>query len=219
MAVNTMGSSSRSRCRPAQLISLARQGADDRLGQLLDVYRNYLHLLAKTQIDEKLRARISPSDLVQETMLGACRDFSQFRGDDERQLLAWLRQILINRLHVIVQQNVLAQKRDVRRELSIDQIGAALSRSSANLNAGNFLADLAPSPSGLAMQRESAVVLANHLARMPDEYREVIELRNLQGFSFDEVADRMGRTAGATRMLWMRAIRRLRNAMVEEGDA
>jgi len=216
VAVEKSGSASHGRCWSEELIAAVRRGSVDRLGQLLESYRNYLHLLAKTQIDEKLRARISPSDLVQETMLGACRDFAQFQGEDERQLLAWLRQILINRLHALVQQHVLASKRDVRREISIEQIGGALSRSTVNLKTAAFLADLGPSPSGLAMQRESAVVLANHLANMPAEYREVIELRNLRGLAFDEVARRMNRSTGAARMLWMRAIRRLRDAMTEE---
>jgi RNA polymerase sigma-70 factor (ECF subfamily) len=186
------------------------------LGQLLESYRNYLDLLAGTQIDDKLRARISPSDLVQETMLAACRDFAQFRGESERQLLAWLRQILINRLHVFVQQHVLARKRDVRREFSIEQIGIALARSTMSLKASAFLADLAPSPSALAMQRENAVVLADHLAEMSAEHREVIELRNLRGLPFDEVAQRMDRTTGAVRMMWMRAIQKLRDSMAEE---
>jgi RNA polymerase sigma-70 factor (ECF subfamily) len=151
-------------------------------------------------------------------MLGACRDFAQFRGDNERQLLAWLRQILIHRLHVFVQQHILARKRDVRSEISIDQLGVALARSAMNLKAGGCLAGVAPSPSALAMQREAAVMLADHLAKMSAEHREVIELRNLQGLPFEAVAERMGRTTGAARMLWMRAIRKLRGAMTE-GDA
>lgn len=216
MVANASGSASSARCRPEEVIAEIRRGSTDRLGQLLDTYRNYLHLLAKTQIDDKLRARVSPSDLVQETMLGACRDFQQFQGRDERQLLAWLRQILINRLHVFVQQHVLAGKRDVRREISIEQIGAALARSTVSLKAGAFLADLAPSPSAVAVQRENAVVLADHLAQMPAEYREVIELRNLRGLPFDEVGRCMKRTTGAVRMLWMRAIRKLRDAMADE---
>jgi RNA polymerase sigma-70 factor (ECF subfamily) len=68
------------------------------------------------------------------------------------------------------------------------------------------------------MQREAAVVLADHLAKMSAEHRQVIELRNLQGLPFEAVASRMGRTTGAARMLWMRAIRKLRLTMAE-GDA
>lgn len=215
-ATETAGSASSARCRPEEFSAAALHESNDRLGQLLESYRNYLDLLAGTQIDDKLRARISPSDLVQETMLAACRDFAQFRGESERQLLAWLRQILINRLHVFVQQHVLARKRDVRREFSIEQIGIALARSTMSLKASAFLADLAPSPSALAMQRENAVVLADHLAEMSAEHREVIELRNLRGLPFDEVAQRMDRTTGAVRMMWMRAIQKLRDSMAEE---
>jgi RNA polymerase sigma-70 factor (ECF subfamily) len=215
--------SSSSNLRVHRLIERARLGLTDELGQLLESYRNYLHLLATTHIDSKLRAKIGASDLVQETMVGAYRDFAQFRGHNERQLLAWLRRILINRLHVLVQRHVLAEKRDVRREIPLEEVGAALSRSTARLDAGLFLADRAPSPSSHVIQRENGVLLADHLARMPAPYREVLILRNLRGLTFEEVAQRMGRKTGATRMLWLRAIRQLRERISgdeqQEGNA
>lgn len=188
------------------------------LGELLDAYRNYLRLLAASQIDERLRVKVSPSDLVQETMLHAYRDFGQFRGHSEEQLLAWLRQILIHRLHVFVQQHVLAQKRSLHRELPLEQMGAALARSTANLRLGKFLADRGPSPSSDVIRRENAVALADHLSRLAEDHREVIVLRNLRGLSFEEVARRMSRSSGAVRMLWLRAIKQLRRQMLgDEG--
>ena len=210
--------SSPSTRHPERLIADARNGATEHLGPLLDSYGNYLRLLATTQIDEKLRVKVSPSDLVQETMLGAYRDFGQFRGCTERELLAWLRQILINRLHVFVQRHVLAQKRDLHRELSLDEIGAAVNRSTANLQAA-ILADHCPSPSNSVIRRENAVLLADHLAKMSPHYREVILLRNLQGLSLDEIALQMSRTKGAVRMLWLRAIKQLRETMESAADA
>src|SRR4051794_37411540 len=104
------GTSSKPECLDASrhLIPDARRGGGDALGRLLESYRNYLHLLASLQIDRRLQVRVSPSDLVQDIMLGAYRDFAQFRGENERQLLAWLRQILINRLDVVVQRHILA---------------------------------------------------------------------------------------------------------------
>lgn len=219
LSVGTRDSSCRAEAFPAPRLTEARQGDPQRLGELLESYRNYLRLLATTQIDEKLRARLSPSDLVQETMLGAYRDFAHFRGGSERELLAWLRQILINRLHVFVQKHVLAAKRDVRREFSFEEIGAALARSSMNLQAACVLADDAPSPCSEVIRRENAVVLADHLAGMAPLYRDVIVLRNLQGLSFDQVAQRLNRSAGATRMLWLRAIKQLREQMEPEREA
>jgi RNA polymerase sigma-70 factor (ECF subfamily) len=62
------------------------------------------------------------------------------------------------------------------------------------------------SPSSHARRRERAARLADQLARLPADYREVLILRNLEGLPFAEVARRMGRTAGAVRILWVRAV-------------
>lgn len=196
-----------------ELLDEVKGGAAERLGKLLDSYRNYLYLLASTQIDPRLRAKVSPSDLVQETMMGAYRDFHAFQGQSERQLIAWLRQILIHRLHVFVQQHLLAERRDARREVSLDDLAAALAHSSQKLNAGSLLADPGPSPSAQVIQRENAVRLADHLQRMRPDYREVLVLRNLQGLPFEEIAERLERSSGAVRMLWLRAIQQLREQM------
>src|SRR5437870_13481199 len=103
---------------PTELLARARQGNGESLGALLEFYRNYLYLLARTQIDLHLQARANPSDLVQETSLQACSHFHQFRGSTEKQLLAWLRRILVHNRAPVVEKQILAQKRKVRRALS-----------------------------------------------------------------------------------------------------
>ena len=72
------------------------------------------------------------------------------------------------------------------------------------------------SPSMAVQQQEEAVVLADRLARLPDDYRTVLVLRNLQSMPFEEVAKQMQRSAGATRMLWLRAIEQLREIYREQ---
>ena len=57
------------------------------------------------------------------------------------------------------------------------------------------------------------MLLAEALSRLPEDYREVIVLRNLEGLSHEEVAARMGRGIGAVRMLWLRALSRLRREL------
>lgn len=186
------------------LLDEARQGGNEPLGRLLQLYRNYLTVLATTQISPRLRLRMAPSDLVQETMLAAHRDFGKFRGASEREFLGWLRQILINSLHHAIEVHLKAKKRDLRCEISIEQVSAALDKSV--LNFANVLADRGPSPSAPARQRERSVALANQLAKLKPHYRDVIVLRNLQGLPFEEVAARMNRKPTAVRMLWLRAI-------------
>lgn len=202
---------------PLELLAAARRDSDDSLGRLLSIYVNYLKLMATTQIDERLKARISPSDVVQESLLEAHRDFPQFRGQTEPELMAWLRKILANNLARLIEKHVLAQKRDVRREVSIQRIGAALERSTARL--GAVLVDGGASPSAAAQRRESSVILADELAALSPQHRQVIILRHVEGLSFSEVAGRMERSEGAVRMLWLRAIEQLRRSLAERGMA
>lgn len=206
---------STSQTTTGRLLDAARDGQEECLGRLLQLYCNYLKLMATAQLDRKLRARMSPSDVVQETLFEAHRDFSQFRGTSEGEFIAWLRRILINNLARVVERHVLAEKRDVRREVSMEEIGASLERSTARLAA--VLADGGTSPSSDAQRHEHAIVLADELAELPPDYREVIVLRHLEGLSFGEVSARMERTSGAVRMLWMRAIAQLRQQLETRG--
>src|SRR6476469_3368224 len=176
-----------------RLLAEAKGGGEEQLGKLLTLYRNYLTILATTQLDARLRRRISPSDLVQEAMLGAYRDFTKFRGNSERELLAWLRQILINCLHHAYEAHIQAGRRDIRRDVTLDDMNRALDRSVVRL--AHVLADQGPSPSGPARERERAVAIADQLAKLRPDDRDVIVLRNLQGLSFEEIAARMERKA------------------------
>lgn len=212
----------------ATLIAGARRGERESIGQLLSEHQQYLRLLAQVHLRSRLRPRVSPSDIVQETMLKAHRHFGQFRGQTERELLAWLREILISSLARFVEQHMLAAKRDIRREVSLERIAAAIADSSSRLRpiwqAAGQPPDLrtdpdkaSPQPGGdpqpsaeCAAHDERAALLQDLLAQLPEHYREVLVLRNIQGLSFEEVATRLSRSSGATRMLWLRAIEKLR---------
>jgi RNA polymerase sigma-70 factor (ECF subfamily) len=201
-----------------QLIEEARRGTGTCLGELLERYRKYLWLLAKSQLDAKLRSKISEADLVQDTMLNAYRDFGRFRGQTERQLLAWLRQILIHRLQSYVQYYVLTGKRDVRRECSLNEFeeGQAPANGSGRDNA--TLLDPGPSPCAVLIRQEDASMLAERLTQLPNDYRKVVILRSIQCMDFREVAARLGRSEGATRMLWLRAVEKLRQQVDAESS-
>jgi RNA polymerase sigma-70 factor, ECF subfamily len=189
------------------LLAHARQGEEQDLGRLLQLYRNYLTIMATAQLDARLRRRMSPSDLVQETMLGAYRDFRKFRGQTEGELVAWLRQILIHCLHHAYEMHFQAGRRDIRREISLEDVDRSSNRLAGIAQA---VAAQGESPSAPARDRERAVAMADQLAKLRPDYREVIVLRNLQGLSFEEVAQRMDRKPGAVRMLWLRAIEKFR---------
>ena len=187
------------------LIRDARRSRPGALEQLLEAYRNYLRLLARTGMDATLQGKADPSDLVQETLQKAHQHFDQFRGRTEGALIAWLRQILANNLADLARRYHVAGARQVGREQSLEE---ALLASSAALD--RLLAGQGASPSESAERRELAVVLADALAELRGDQREVVVLRSLDERSWDEVARRMGRSVGAVRMLWARALKRLR---------
>ncbi len=192
---------------PEDLLARARAGGVNDRGELLELYRNYLTLLAGMQIDSALRVRVDASDVVQETYLEAIRDFGQFEGKSEGELVAWLRRILVRNIADLVRRHG-AQGRDWRRQESLEM---ALDRSSQT--AHQALAAGISTPSVQAARREQSVLLADALARLPDDYRQVIILRHLERLPFPEIARRMGRSAGAMRMLWARALEKLRGQL------
>jgi RNA polymerase sigma-70 factor, ECF subfamily len=198
-----------------ELLTQARAGTPECLGRILQYYCNYLKLLVATQIDEKLQARCSPSDVVQETYCEAHRDFAKFRGQTAAEFLAWLRTILVNNVARQVEKHLLAAKRDVRREISLEAMGDALDRSAARLE--SVLADRSNSPSSNMHRQERTIILADALAELPPDYKTVLILRHCEGLPFNDIAGRMQRSAGAVRMLWLRAIGQIREQLIARG--
>lgn len=177
----------------------ARDGDEDALGALLEEYREYLRMLARTRVGRDLQVRLDPSDLVQETLLEALRDFRQFLGGTEAELAVWLRQILVRNLADQVKRHH-SQKRNSQRECPLAELVE---------HADESLAAPLSSPSAHAIRREQAVLLASALAQLPEDYRAVVTMRHLDGRSVEEIASSLGRSTGAVRMLWMRALERL----------
>jgi RNA polymerase sigma-70 factor (ECF subfamily) len=194
-----------------QLIRLAREGRLDSLGELLERFRNYLELLARLEIGRRLQTKVAAGDLVQETFLEAHRSFASFRGATEKEFAAWLRTIFSLRIALFLRTYLGTHGRDVRREQSLavnlDHTSQILSRGFAA--AGN-------SPSQSVIRREQGLLVAEALAALPDDYREVVVLRQLEELPFAEVAARMGRSVDSVQKLWVRALARLRQLMATE---
>ncbi len=187
---------------PEQMILNARTAGDPALGSLLEIYRNYLRLLARIEIGRRLQGKLDASDLVQETFLEAHRHFPRFRGTDEPEFVGWLRGILAGKVANLVRHYFGTQGRNVRLEQDLaDSMGNSL---------GQELAASLTSPSLQAVRREQSVLLADALEKLPADYREVIILRHLEGLTFPDVALRMERTLDSVEKLWLRGLARLR---------
>jgi RNA polymerase sigma-70 factor (ECF subfamily) len=193
---------------PELLLRQARAEGGAALGRLLELYRGYLALLARLQIGRRLQGKADSADLVQETFLEAHRHFARFEGGTEAEFVCWLRQILAGRLAKLVRHYLGTQRRDVRLER---ELAAELDQSSRVLDQG--LVAPSSSPSQRAARGEQAVLLAAALERLPEDYREVLILRHLEGLSFPDVARRLGRSVLSVKKIWARALPRLRDAL------
>ncbi len=102
-----------------------------------------------------------------------------------------------------------------RKEISLEAIAKAFDQSTCRLD--QVLGAAVPSPSLRGPAAERVALVADQLAKLPPQYRDVLVLRHLEELPFEKVAERMGRTAAAARMLWVRAIDRLRQSLAAEG--
>jgi RNA polymerase sigma-70 factor (ECF subfamily) len=186
----------------------ARRASDSALGRRLETHRDYLTILARMQIGQRLQGKVDPTDVVQETYLHAVRDAAQFRGSSDQELAGWLRQILAARLADLVRRYCGTQGRDVRLEQALQ---VELDQSSQLLDRG-LVAPLS-SPSEQAARHERTTWLAQALEHLPEDYREVLVLHHLEECAFPEVARRMGRSVEAVKKLWARALARLRMSL------
>src|ERR1700752_4820512 len=98
-------------------LAAAPAGSNEALGRALGACRNSLLLVAQHHLGADVQAKGGASDLVQETFLEAQRDFGQFRGTSEEELLAWLRQMLLHNVGTFSRRYRETTKRDVAREV------------------------------------------------------------------------------------------------------
>jgi RNA polymerase sigma-70 factor (ECF subfamily) len=180
-------------------------------GQDLERFRPYLRLLARLQLDPRLRAKLDPSDVVQQTLLHAHQARDQLRGRSEAEQAAWLRKILANTL-ANAARDLRRDKRDVGRERSLE---AAVEESSARLEA--WLASAQAEPSRRAERNEQFLRLAEALEQLPEGQREAVVLHHLQGWSLAELAGHLGRSEGAVAGLLHRGFKKLRELLHDVG--
>lgn len=179
------------------------------LAPLLEEHRAYLTLLARLNLDARLRAKVDPCDLVQQTLLEAHRSTAGFHGAGP-QLTAWLRGILVRQL-ARASRDLHRDKRNIGREQSLQ---AGLEESSARLE--RFLAADQSSPSQQAQRNEWAVRVAAALANLPESQRDALVQHYYEGRSVKEVAQAMQRSTASVAGLLQRGLRALRQLLAEK---
>jgi RNA polymerase sigma-70 factor (ECF subfamily) len=180
-------------------IARAKSGSTSALGRALDVCRPQLLRSARRGVGRKLRPLTGASDVVQDTFVNATRGFTRFRGARAGEFVRWLRTILAHRLAEIARRATAAGLE------TSDPNGAELvARQSP---------DPGPSPSSLASDQEHAELIRAALLELGERDRQALRLRFEEGLTFRQMGLELKVSEDAARMLFARAVKRLRRRM------
>lgn len=182
-----------------ELLRRAREGEDQAISQLLENYRNLLLLIANQDLDHAIRKKLGASDVVQVSMLTAHQQFDRFSGKTDPELKAWLRKILANDLLHAWRTYRGTQKRQIDREQPL-QFNSSLE---------SPLVDPQFTPRTNAVAAEEKRIVDQSMTELPDGYRSVIEMHNLQYMSFEEIGQLVDKSTDAVRKTWTRAVLKL----------
>lgn len=173
------------------LLREARRGSPEAVSALLERYGPRLHLLIRARLGRYLRRRLESRDILQATLLQAFQDLDRFEGSGSRSLMAWLGTIAVHEIRDQAEFHG-RLKRDAAREYTLCSAIDPVAR------------QLRSEVSRLQLQEETEQ-LEKALDELREEHREILLLRGLEELSFPEVAERLGKSPDACRMLYARA--------------
>ena len=183
------------------LVALAKEGDEAAVNQLCSVYGERVRRIIRLRLDQKLRPKLDSVDIVQDALILALDGLKDFTYKNEGDFLRWLSKIAENRLRDIFDKYH-ADKRDVHREIPFKKEG----RSTQGGSVGAAGPMRTTTPSVIACRKEAMDRLEKALDKLKPEYREIIVLKKIEGLSHAEIAERLGKNAGAVRMLLARAM-------------
>jgi RNA polymerase sigma-70 factor (ECF subfamily) len=194
----------------AELLERARNGDRRALGALLEGQRPRLERLLALRLDGRLRGRVEPADIIQEAFLEASLRLEAYLRDPTMPFYLWLRFITIQRLQTIYREHLRSQKRDARREVSLDE--SPFPEAGSEALATRLLGNVS-TPSQRAMRAEVLLRLRQTLDTMDAEDREVIALRHFEQLGNADVARVLGIQESAASKRYVRAIARLKEML------
>jgi len=190
------------------LIERAQLGDRAAMNALYERYSQRVLVIVRSRLGQRLRRKMESCDLVQSVLLASFRDFNKFEYRGEKAFLRWLSRIVENRIRD-KRDFFSARKRDVAREEPLEREERRESR---------FIAGSEPTPSRRLVLSEQLLQLERAMDRLPSEYREIIIRAKHEGMSLEEIAEAMGRSKDAARMLLARALTRLSGCMGEKDN-
>jgi RNA polymerase sigma-70 factor (ECF subfamily) len=200
-----------------ELLRRAAVGDASAVNQLLSRHRGRLAQMVHARMDPRVRARVDPSDVVQETLVAASQKMHSYLASRPLPFYPWLRQIAWEKLVHLHERHLTAGKRSVTREQRAD---VGLSEQSA-IQLAEQLVGAGSSPSVAAVRRELRERVQQALSELSADDRELLVQRYVEQMSSKEIGAMLGATEAAVNMRHMRALERMRRLLandITEGD-
>ncbi len=188
--------------RTRDLVEAAGKGDPGALEELVGRHLPRLHIYVRLRMGPQLRAREATADVVQSVCREVLEDLEGFEYRGEGSFLHWLFTAAVNKMREKARFHG-REKRKLDREVPIVE------------DAAQAYASLV-TPSCAVISIEEVDRIERVFARLPDEYREVITLTKIAGVPYAEVAEHLGRTGPAMRMLLGRALARFAEELEKE---
>ena len=186
------------------LVVLAREGDISALNQLYSVYADRVRWIVRFRMSKELRSKLESMDLVQETLIHAFSGLDGFTYSNEGDFVRWLSKIAENELRGSLKK-LHADKRDIRKEVRLENFGSSTDR--------GYVKPHVPiqttTPSMILSGKEDLAKLEKAIDELKPEYREVIILTKIEGLSYQEIGQKLGKSSDAVRMLATRAMAEL----------
>jgi RNA polymerase sigma-70 factor (ECF subfamily) len=178
-------------------------------------FRERLERLAAQTLPPVLSRRVSPEDVVQETMVAVSRDNSPFMSNPDLPLYFKLRTALLQTIAQIERRNLAAEKRDAYRE--VEPQAQDDDDPSQGFGLDHF-PDTATSPLSRITRQDRHAILRQGLMRLEDSDRAILELRHEEGLGNGECAALLGISEKAASLRYVRALKRLKDVLGEYSE-
>jgi len=194
-----------------QLLALAKDGNESAISQLWKVYGARVHWIMRLRMGRELRSKLESMDLAQDALVSTLEGLRNFTYKNEGDFLRWLSTIAENRLRDNLDK-LHADKRDIRKEVQLGPYGPTTS--SEAISAPEPIQ--ATTPSVILSNKEDISKLEDAIDQLKPEYRDAIILAKLDGLSYKEMAERLGKSNEAARKLVSRAMAALTSVFVSD---
>ncbi len=191
-----------------------RAGDAHALAQFIDERRGALMAFIQRRLGPGLRRKVEPEDIFQEAATEAVRSFSSLELGD-RDPFGWLCQLAERRIIDAHRRFFGAAKRDAGREVSIDKGSPDESRAQVI----DMLIASMTTASEVFSRNIRYQKLTDALASLPDDQREALRLRYVEGLPSKQIAEQLGKSDGAIRVMLTRSLNRLQTILTSESSS